>query len=89
MQKTVSAMKARQNLGQIMNEVSLRGYDVIIERAGKPVAVLVSVEKYQLMEKSRQQFWEAVNQIRAKMSGEDPEKIERLIEEAVLASRKK
>lgn len=45
MQKTVSAMKARQNLGQIMNEVSLRGHDVIIERAGKPVAVLISIEK--------------------------------------------
>jgi prevent-host-death family protein len=89
MQKTVSAMKARQNLGQIMNEVSLRGDDFIIERAGKPVAVLVSMEKYQIMEKSRQEAREAVNQIREKMSGEDPEKVERLIEEAVLASRKK
>ena len=89
MQKTVSAMKARQNLGQIMNEVSLRGDDFIIERAGKPVAVLVSMEKYQIMEKNRQEAREAVNQIREKMSGEDPEKVERLIEEAVLASRKK
>jgi prevent-host-death family protein len=89
MQKTVSVMKARQNLGQIMNEVSLRGDDVIIERAGKPVAVLISIEKYQIMEKSRQKFWEAVNQIRENMRGEDPEEIERLIEEAVLASRKK
>jgi prevent-host-death family protein len=59
-----------------MNEVSLRGDDVIIERAGKPLAVLISIEKYQIMEKSRQKFWEAVNQIREKMRGEDPEKIE-------------
>jgi prevent-host-death family protein len=49
MQKTISAMKARQNLGQIMNEVSLRGDDFVIERAGKPVAVLISLDKYSLL----------------------------------------
>ncbi|MFY9941212.1 MAG: type II toxin-antitoxin system Phd/YefM family antitoxin [Desulfobacterales bacterium] len=89
MKKTVSAMRARQNLGQIMNEVSLRGDDFIIERAGKPVAVLVSMGKYQIMEKNRQEAWEAVRQIREKMSSEDPKKVERLIEEAVLSRRKK
>lgn len=52
-----------------MNEIALRGDDVLIGRAGKPVAALISIEKYQIMEKSRQKFWESVNQIREKMSG--------------------
>jgi prevent-host-death family protein len=89
MQKIVSAMKARQNLGQIMNEVSLRGDDVIIERAGKPVAVLVSMEKYQILEKDRQEASQAIGKIRAKISGEAPEKVEGLIKEAIQANRKK
>lgn len=41
---TVSAVKARQNLGELLNIVSLRHEDVIIERAGKKIARLTSVE---------------------------------------------
>jgi hypothetical protein len=37
MYKKISALKVRQNLGQIMNEVSLTGDKYIIERAGKPL----------------------------------------------------
>jgi prevent-host-death family protein len=46
MLKKISDMKARQNLGQIMNEVSLRADDYIIERAGKPLVAVVSMEKF-------------------------------------------
>jgi hypothetical protein len=35
--RKISALKARQNLGQVMNEVALRGDDYIIERAGRPL----------------------------------------------------
>jgi prevent-host-death family protein len=43
--KRISALKARQNLGQVMNEVALGGDDYIIERAGKPLVAIVSIEK--------------------------------------------
>jgi hypothetical protein len=36
MLKRISAMKARQNLGQLLNEVSIRGDSYVIERAGNP-----------------------------------------------------
>ena len=39
---TVSAVKARQNLGELLNIVSLRHEDVIIERAGKKIARLTA-----------------------------------------------
>ncbi|WP_244085134.1 type II toxin-antitoxin system Phd/YefM family antitoxin [Desulforhabdus sp. TSK] len=51
MQKTISAMKARQNLGQVMNEVALRGDDYIIERAGKPLVAIIPIEKYQKLQR--------------------------------------
>lgn len=50
--KTITAMKARQNLGTIMNEVSFAGDEFIIERAGKPMAVIVSVDKFYEMKKN-------------------------------------
>jgi antitoxin (DNA-binding transcriptional repressor) of toxin-antitoxin stability system len=36
----VSAVEARKNLGKLLNIVSLRGEELIIERAGKPIARL-------------------------------------------------
>ena len=44
--KTVSAMEARNRLGSLMNAVSLTGDDFVIERAGKAMAVIISVEKF-------------------------------------------
>jgi prevent-host-death family protein len=41
--KRITAMKARQNFGQIMNEVSIRNDRFIIERNGKPLAALVPI----------------------------------------------
>jgi len=46
MLKKISAMKVRQNLGQVMNEVSLRGDEYIVERAGKPLVAIIPIEKY-------------------------------------------
>ena len=44
MTKVTSAVDARRNLGQLLNTVSLTQEDVIIERAGKPIARLTSCE---------------------------------------------
>lgn len=37
-------MEARQNFGNLLNQVSLAGEDIVIERAGKPLARLVNVD---------------------------------------------
>lgn len=44
MSKTVSAMEARQNFGSLLNQVALQKEEVVIERAGKPLAKLVDVD---------------------------------------------
>ena len=62
MPKRISAMKARQNLGQIMNEVSLRGDDYIIERASKPLVAIISIEKYKLLQKQQNQTPQELDQ---------------------------
>jgi len=88
MQKKISAMKARQNLGQIMNEVAIRGDDYIIERAGKPLVAIIDMEKYQCLLKDRDEALKAVRSIWSKMAGADPEQVEEIIIEAIQATRK-
>jgi prevent-host-death family protein len=40
MYRSVSAVEARQKLGEILNRVALRKEEIIIERAGKKIARL-------------------------------------------------
>jgi prevent-host-death family protein len=88
MQKKISAMKARQNLGQIMNEVAIRGDDYIIERAGKPLVAIIDMDKYQRLQAEAEEALQAVRSIWSKMAGADPEEVEEIIEEAIQATRK-
>ncbi len=86
--KTISALKARQNLGQVMNEVAIKGDDYIIERAGKPLVAIIPIEKYQSLQEEINEFFESLSQMRANLKKEDEKDMDRLIEEAVQSYRK-
>ena len=83
MKKKINAMKARQNLGQIMNEVALRGDEYVVERAGKPMVAIISMEKYEQLQKNREEAFGALREIQEKMGDQDAEEMEGLIAEAV------
>ena len=87
MLKKLSALKARQNLGQVMNEVSLKGDDYVIERAGKPLVAIVSMEKYQILQKEREETLRALDKVWGKMKVEKSETVERTIGDAVKSVR--
>jgi prevent-host-death family protein len=82
MLKKISAMKARQNLGQLLNEVSIRGDSFIIERAGKPLAALVDMERFQLLQEDQSFALQALKKVWEKMAGADPQEIQEAIEAA-------
>jgi len=44
MRQSISAVEARQKLGEILNRVALRREEIIIERAGKKIARLLPIE---------------------------------------------
>ncbi len=52
----VSALEARKNLGRLLNIVLLKKEDVIIERSGKPVAKLTSIEPEEISSSGRKDF---------------------------------
>ena len=88
MYKTISALKARQNLGQVMNEVALKGDEYIIERAGKPLVAVIPMERYQSLQKDLDEFFESLDMMRGDIKKENPALIDKIIDEAVKFARK-
>ncbi len=88
MMKKVTALKARQNLGQVMNDVAIAGDDYIVERAGKPLVAIISMDKYVAMEKERMAAFEALERVWGKMKGEKGEATKSAIGEAVKSVRR-
>ena len=63
MKRTLSAVEARKRLGEILEGVYYRGDEVVIERAGKPMAVVIPARLYENMERTRKRFWDMVEEI--------------------------
>jgi prevent-host-death family protein len=80
--KTISAIKARQNLGTIMNEVAIRGDTYVIERAGKPVAALVPLEEYEQTKRNRDTFFAMIDLVRARTKSVSPKVVDAVLQEA-------
>ena len=59
MTQTISAVEARQKLGEILNRVALRREEIIIERAGRKIARLSPVEADQPRGQGRLDFRKA------------------------------
>lgn len=87
MLKKISAVKVRQNLGEIMNEVAFRNDQYIIERGGKPLVAMVPVWQLEKWLKQREAFFQKIEEIQEKNKEFSPEEIERDIEEAVRTVR--
>jgi prevent-host-death family protein len=52
----VSAVKFRQNLGEMLNQVQYRNDSIVINKDGKPVAALVDAELFARIRKMRDRF---------------------------------
>jgi len=89
MRKTVNAMRARGNLGQILEGVYYRGDQYIIERSGKPMAAVVPVEQYEQWRKEREAFFALVDEVRERNRDVEPEAIQRDVAAAKRAARKR
>ncbi len=55
--KTMTALALRKKLGSVLNDVSMRKEQVIISRANKPLAAIISIDEYEekVLKKNREQ----------------------------------
>ena len=89
MTKTINALKARKNLGQLLEEVYYNGDQYVIERAGRPMAAVVPIWQLQVWQKRRQRFFGMVGELWEKNKQVSPDVIEQEVEEAARAARAK
>ena len=83
MKRRISAVEARKRLGEILESVYYRGDEVVIERAGKPMAVVIPAQRYEVMERSRERLFELIEKNWERNKDVPYEKIEREIQEAI------
>jgi prevent-host-death family protein len=51
MTKKISAMTVRKNLGEVLEGVFYNGDEVVVERAGKPMGVIVPLAQYERIQR--------------------------------------
>lgn len=83
-----TAVAARQNFGDLLNQVQYRSDSIVITKDGKPVAALVDVDTFERIRRMRQDFLSLTSQLGQSYAGVDPAIADREIGEAVTAARK-
>ena len=87
MSKTISIEEARKRLGDVIDDVRLKGDFYIISRKGKPSAAIVPLDMVQRRETAKKTLLHMIEDVHERNAGRKPDEIEALIEEAVKAVR--
>lgn len=83
MKRTMTAVDARKRFGELLESVYHGDDEVVIERAGKPMAVVVPVAVYESWDRKRTRFWDAIKAVHERNKDVPPEVIEQEVAEAV------
>ena len=89
MKRRLSAVEARRRLGEILEGVYYRGDEVVIERAGKTMAVVIPADRYEALERSRERLFELIEKAQARNKDVPYETIEQVVATAVREVREK
>ena len=82
--KRMSAKEARAKFGDVLGLVHDAKEPVVIEKKGKPMAVLISPDQYErFQEEVDRRFREAVTELRRRNADLDPDVVLRDVTEAV------
>ena len=85
--KVVAALKARQIFGTIMNAVSFKNDQYIVERKGVPMVAIIPIKKFNQMDKARQRFFRNMSKISDSFTEEDSERLDDILAEATQAAK--
>src|SRR5436305_12594050 len=83
-----TAVAARQNLGDLLNQVQYRNDAVLITKDGKPVAALVDVALFERIRRLRIEFTRLTDALGRTYEGVDPAVAQAEVDEAVSAARR-
>ena len=86
--RETSAVTARQNLGDLLNQVQYRNDAVLITKDGKPVAALVDVALFERIRRLRDEFTRLTDALGRTYEGVDRAIAQAEIDEAVRTARR-
>ncbi len=82
MKENITAMYARKNFGRLLDKTALLGESYVIERAGRPMAALVSVDRLEELQVGGVAMEETLEKMIKKIKGPKSKKLEKAIVEA-------
>ena len=86
--RRISAKEARNNFGDLLGSVRYSGDPVIVEKKGRPFAVMISPEDFERFQQlAKEQFFETVREVQQDNKDADPDEVLRDVTEAVEAVR--
>ena len=87
MARRMSAREARANFSDLLGLVYYTKEPVIVEKKGKPVAVVISLEEYERFRKEQEEAFAIIDTIRERNADKRPEEVEKDVTGAVEAVR--
>lgn len=85
--REITAMDARKNFGELLNEVKYRHDSVLIKKAGKPIAALIDVDLFEKIRVLKYQFDDLTNELGKTYEGISIEDSENEIKKALKKSK--
>jgi len=89
MLKKITAKEMRVRLGEVMDQVRLKGDRFIVERNGRPMAAVVPLEVNEAYERDREYFFQLIRTIQQKNAKVSLRQVEKDVAKAVAEVRRK
>ena len=89
MLRVVTAMKARQNLGEILEEVFYNQNSFVIKRGKKPMAVVLPLTEYEEYRRQRDEDFRVFDEIRQQSQPAGASEVETDVQAALETVRKR
>ncbi len=87
--RRMSVKEARENFSDLLGMVYYGKEPVIVERKGKPMAVLISPDQYERYERQvMQRFGQALDELHEANADADADEVQRDVDEAVAEVRR-
>ena len=87
--KTIPALEARTQLGQIMKEVQGGRVRVLVEKSGVPMVGIISAEEFRRVIVEREARFEVVDRIRRRLPSVTDTEVQRDVREALKRVRRR
>ncbi|OQX10942.1 MAG: prevent-host-death protein [Thiothrix lacustris] len=87
MLREAPAMTVRQNLGELLNEVQYKRDQIVITKAGKPVAALIDIRLFERLRQMEQEFERMTRQMQQAFQDMQEADLSDLLDEAIHHSR--